>query len=271
MEPDPLCGHLLLRSVNREPYQRRKLTNAQKSLLVAAAGDALSIEWLESGQSIRQMARLSARATDIRLRMPEAYQVHRRVIDWSRRFSPDGMPSGALGLWKLSLPLMRWAMDSWPRMQRMNRWTGTGMARVQLDYVPGRASAAWFTMRTPESATAPEPRATTLLRTGQHIQRFWLQATSLGLAMQPAMAILIFADRAEQPGPAFTSDIGILRDARDLARAVRQTCGRPAADYVFLGRIGAPFPRLPLYRSVRLGLWRLIMSRPPSQPRMTSG
>jgi molybdopterin/thiamine biosynthesis adenylyltransferase/nitroreductase len=263
LEPDPLAGHLLLRSVNRGAYRRRPLKPAEKAALAAAAGDALSIDWYEGRTALWRMTRLSAKATDIRLRAPEAYAVHKRVIDWDRPFSPDGLPSGAIGLGRGVLPVMRWAMATWERLDRVNRWTGTWLAQWQLDYTVGPASAAWFALRLPEGPPAPEQRVATLLRAGQHLQRFWLTAAKLGLAMQPALAIIIFADYAERDKQ-FTSDPKLLQDAKKLAADVREVFGREIADHVFLGRIGEPFPRLPLSRSTRIAWSRLVLS--PKQP-----
>jgi hypothetical protein len=213
----------------------------------------LAVAWHESLSERWRLSRLSAAATDVRLRAPEAFDVHRRVIDWDRAFSPDRMPSRALGLAKSSLPMMRWAMEDWSRMQRLNRFSGTGMARLQLDYVPGLASAAFFTMRVADGHPTADNRIPTLLGAGQSLQRFWLTATRLGLAMQPAAAIVIFADYGER-GIQFTADPTLARKAGQLAASFRRVLGRPASDYVFMGRIGTPNPHLPLTRSVRLPL-----------------
>ena len=253
IEPDRLFSHLHLRSVDRRPYRMRALTTAQKAALAEAAGPALTLIWHESLSERWAMARLSGMATDIRLRMPEAFQIHTKVIDWDRAFSPDKMPSGTLGLAKSSLPLMRWAMADWSRMQRLNRMSGTGMARLQLDYLPGLGCAAFFTAKLAVALPLPEERVTTLLRAGESLQRFWLTATQLGLAMQPAAAAVIFADYGERKH-IFTDDARLRQKAGSLATAFRLAVSFPASDYVFMGRIGVPHARLPRARSIRLPL-----------------
>ena len=127
------------------------------------------------------------------------------------------------------------------------------MARLQLDYIPGLASAAFFTMRLAGGPLTPDRRVDSLLRAGQSLQRFWLTATRLGLAMQPALAIVAFADYGER-NAAFTADSVQRRKAVSLAAAFRGAVGKPASDYVFMGRIGVARPKLPLARSVRLPL-----------------
>ena len=93
VEPDRLFSQLHLRSVNRRAYRARRLTVAEKSALAQTLGDELTIDWLKSTGSRWNIARLGGLATDIRLRSPEAFVVHRQVIDWARPFSPDGLPA----------------------------------------------------------------------------------------------------------------------------------------------------------------------------------
>ena len=83
-------------------------------------------------------------------------------------------------------------------MDRLNRFTGTFSAALEMDYLPILSSAAAFTLRLP--ADGPHP-IDTLLAAGIHIQRFWLTAARLGLAMQPAMALLVFADYGQKDFP----------------------------------------------------------------------
>lgn len=249
IEPDRLFGQLHLRSVDRRGYRSRRLTGAEKAALAASLGDGLTIDWHESTGARWRVAQLGGMATDIRLRAREAFIVHQRVIDWVRPFSPDGLPSRTLGLAKASLPLMRWAMQDWSRMERLNRYCGTWLARTQLDYLPGLASGAFFTLRLRDGLAGAGDRMVRLLRAGQGIQRFWLEATRLGLALQPGLAILAFAEYGACNVP-FTEDPALRRKALALANRFRDTLGDPDK-FVFIGRVGEPFPRLPLSRSTR--------------------
>lgn len=249
IEPDRLFGQLHLRSVDRRGYRTRRLTGTEKAALVQALGDRLAIDWHEGAGARWRIARLGGQATDIRLRTREAFTVHQRVIDWARGFSPDGLPSRALGLDKVTLKLMRWAMQDWSRLQRLNRYAGTWLARAQLDYAPGLASGAFFTLRL-RAAPDPDERVPALLRAGQDIQRFWLEAARLGLAMQPGLAILAFAEYGARD-VAFTNEPALRRKASALAEKFKATLGEDPAGFVFLGRIGEALPRLPLSRSIR--------------------
>jgi hypothetical protein len=260
VRPSPLFAQLHLRSVNRGHYQRRPLTAAEKAALVAAAGDGLEIDWFDSLTERWKIARLSGMATDIRLRAPEAFRVHQQVIDWNHAYSATGLPSRALGLSKSSLPLMRWAMHDWRRMSRFNRLTGTLLARLQLDYLPALASGAFFVTRVADRNAESADHVTELLRVGQSVQRFWLRATQLGLAMQPELAILAFADHGMND-IAFSSDAGLRAKARVLATEFPRVLGHKPANVVFIGRIGEAHPGLPRTRSIRRRVDELVWPR----------
>jgi nitroreductase len=257
IDPDPLLAYLSVRSVDRRPYLARKLTASERSQLETAAGPELSVRWFESAGQRWQLIRLGAKATDIRLRARETFEVHQKVIDWANRYSPSGIPAEAIGLDRATLKLMRWAMASWDRMQRLNRLAGTGGAALQLDVLPGVRSAAFFALL-PRSMQA-ELGLEELIRAGQGVQRFWLTATRLGLALQPAFATLIFGHNGAEDVP-FTTDQSLREKARKLARAFQEVFGHEPAKVVFLGRIGEPPRRKPGARSVRRPLAELTIA-----------
>jgi nitroreductase len=271
MEPDPLFAQIHLRSVNRRPYRWLRLTARQKAELAVSLGDTLRIDWFETLGQRWKIARLGARATDIRLRAPETFVIHQQVIDWVRRFSPDGLPSGTLGLAKATLPIMRWAMRDWSRLSRLNRFLGTWSTQAQLDHVPGVASGGFFAMRlkepTPANGTeAGADHVTRMLRAGQAVQRFWLTATRLGLSMQPQLATIAFADYGVRGTP-FTGDPALLAKARDLGQRFTATLGATPEDVIFIGRIGTAAPGLPRPRSTRRGVAEMSNElRHPSEP-----
>jgi hypothetical protein len=257
---DPLASFLPLRSVDRRPYRWRRLIPSEKAALQASTGSALKVDWHESLWARSRLAHLTAMATDIRLRCPEAFPVHQRIIDWDRAQSPSAIPAGAVGLAGPVLRLMRWAMGSWKRMRWLNRLGGTTSTALQLDYLPGLASGAHFVMR---PAPVEASHTANLIEAGRSIQRFWLTATKLGLVVQPLLAVLAFADYGERR-VAFTAKRDLLRKSEKLATAFGKALAAPARDVIFIGRVGEPRARLPLYRSSRYALAELIEQCPPA-------
>jgi sulfur-carrier protein adenylyltransferase/sulfurtransferase len=258
--PDRLFAALGQRSVDRNRYRARKLTNAERLALETVLGGQLRIDWHATAAARWGFARLSALGTDVRLRAPETLPIHRGIIDWNVNLSPTKIPAGALGLRRSTLRIMRWAMRDLGRTRLLNRLGGTTSAAVEMDYVPILSSAAAFTLRFPSAAEGkrgPEE----LLRAGEIIQRFWLTATFLGLAMQPALAILIFAHYGQTDAP-FTMDGAVRAKAKQLALRFREYFGTGTDDFVFMGRIGEPLPRIGVSRSVRRPVVDLMIPFP---------
>src|SRR5258705_6908147 len=169
IEPDLLSGCLSSRSVNRWPYKLRPLRKTDKQALEAALGNRVTIDWHESAGARWRIAPLNGKATDIRLPIPEAFTVHKRIIDWKRNLSPTGIPAGAVGLDDMTLRIMKWAMQKWSRTKRLNQIAGTSAAVLQMDYLPGLFSAAYFTIRMKPKEASPDEQVQGLLENGQQI------------------------------------------------------------------------------------------------------
>jgi nitroreductase len=256
VQRDDLIRFLPVRSVDRRPYPTTRLSQAEKTELEAAWGSGFKVQWFESTKERLRITRVISSATEIRLRIPEAYRVHQATLDWDDAFSSTGLPVGALGLSPLTVRIMRWAMRSWTRIDRLNRYAlGTWLARWEMDWRPGFGCAAYVAVFPASHPTTTTDAAPVAISTGQALQRFWLTATRLGLAVQPAFAPLIFADHASR-GIAFTADEKTRRSAANLATKLSALFGgkRP----IFLGRIGRPLSRAPSARSLRLSLSALI-------------
>lgn len=262
---DRLLSYVTLRSVDRSPYRQTPLAPADKQALADALGGELSVAWFESPAERGRIARINGRATDIRLRIPEAFRVHQKIIDWERRHSPDRIPAGSLGLDAPTLILMRWSLGDWRRTAGLNRLpAATLAARLQMDYRPGRHCAAHFMLaRRVAPPHGSHEEGECLLRAGQAIQRFWLTATARGLSLQPAVATLIYAfyGRHRQP---FTESPAIRRKAEALADALEAVAPAGIDHLLFCGRLGRPMARRAGPRSVRKPLEALLVDAPPA-------
>jgi hypothetical protein len=235
LAPDPLLAVIKLRSVQRKPLSTRPLSAAQKGWLESAVGPGYSVVWFEGGRERLRLAWLAVRSAKIRLTIPEAYAVHREIIEWDARYSADRVPDQALGADPLSLRSMRWAMASWRRVALMNRFFGgTLMPRLQLDFIPALRCAAHFAI---VARTAPAG-IDDHIAAGVAVQRFWLTATALQLQLQPQYTPLVFA-RYSRSSTAFTAVESARRRADVVREMLARLLGAEAADRaVFLGRVG---------------------------------
>jgi Nitroreductase len=251
---DPLHESVLVRSVQRRPLSTRRLDPDDKSRLEAAIGGEHRIVWFERLAERLRLARLAAMSAKIRLTIPEAYAVHREVIEWDSRFSEDRIPDQALGAGALSLRSMRWAMASWRRVRRMNRYFGGTVApRLELDLLPGLRCGAHFAV----IAKRPPAGIDDQVNAGAAVQRFWLTATSRRLQVQPQYTPLVFATYARRR-LAFTADRAAIERAERVQNALEGLLGADAVAAVFLGRIG--HGAAAISRSLRLPLERLMWS-----------
>ncbi|HEY8624092.1 MAG TPA: hypothetical protein VIM74_09510, partial [Casimicrobiaceae bacterium] len=125
---DPLNAHIRTRSVQRRPLRTRALRDDEKKELERSIGAAYTVIWFEGWRARLRLSWLSVRSAKIRLTIPEAYAVHREIIEWGVRFSETRVPDQALGTDALTTRSMRWAMGSWERISFMNRYLGGTLA-----------------------------------------------------------------------------------------------------------------------------------------------
>lgn len=249
---DALIDCITRRSVQRRAMKTRPLTTAEKAELERSVGPRFRIHWLEGfGPRWRAAALMFANAK-VRLTMPEAYEVHRTIIEWGAQFSEDKVPDAALGADPMTVHLMRFVMKSWDRVAFFNRYfAGTFAPRLQMDLLPCLACAAHYVLvDTQEPASIDDHVAA-----GRAVQRMWLTLTALGLNQQPEMTPLIF-EAYVRKGLPFTRDAAVLQLARDVAGRLREVIGVDPAHAVWMGRVGAG--AAPGARSVRRPLAQLM-------------
>ena len=251
VKPDPLLASIEKRTVQRRPMRTTPLTAAHKQALLAAIGPGYELSWLESFGERLTTARLMYANAKLRLTMPEAYEVHRRIIDWNKQTSADKVPDAALGVDAMTLKLMRWAMVSWGRLSTMNALMGTWAPRLQMDLLPGIACAAHFVLR----AKVKPVTIDDYVAAGRALQRFWLTLTQLGLFMQPEMTPLIFSKYVREQ-TAFTADTRLHGPAARLAERTKALVFQHASHPVYMGRVGAG--PAPAARSLRKPLAQLM-------------
>jgi nitroreductase len=258
---NPLLGEIARRSVDRRPYQLRPLGAQDKQVLSQTLDPEFSLAWHETLADRRAIAALTRLATDIRLRIPETFDIHNKIVDWKRAYSPDAIPSRALGVDAMTLKMMRWTLAKRARTEIANRLGSPFFAGLQMDFLPGIFSAAYFAVRLSQRLPGQEG-VCQMLRAGQAVQRFWLMATKLGLVMQPCLATLAFSHYGLTDEP-FTVSAAERRKAADLARRT----GKALIDLqstVFLGRIGFPQKAKLESRSIRVPLVQLVRDENPA-------
>jgi nitroreductase len=251
VEPSALIDAIKARTVQRRPMQTRPLSAADKAALQASVGDGYAVTWMEGFPARLAAARLMFNNARLRLTMPEAFETHRRVIDWGVARSADKVPDQALGVDAMTLKLMKWAMVSWKRMSTLNTLTGTWAPRLQMDFVPGLACAAHFVLKAKQQPVTIDD----YVAAGRAVQRFWLTLTARGLHMQPEMTPLIFSKYVREARP-FTASAQLHAPAQRLQQQAAQLIFNDEHFPVYMGRLGSG--KAPAARSERMPLDQLM-------------
>lgn len=255
--PNPRLPFIRGRVTQRRPLSTRALPGATKLALEQAAGDGYRVVWLEGKGTRWQVAKLLFHNAHIRLTTPEAYETHRKNIEWGVRFSEDRIPEQAVGVDYLTGKIMRWALQSWGRVKILNRFfTGTWLPRLQMDLLPGLRCGAHFVIIADRPLATPDD----YIAGGRAMQRFWLEATRQGLQFQPEMTPLIFS-RYVASSVDFTAVKSEVALAQRLASKLNQLLGQDqdASRRVYMGRLG--YGPTPKSRSVRPPLQNLLVER----------
>ena len=251
---DPLVAFIEKRTVQRRAMSTISLTIEQKNALSEAVGPDYSLQFFESFQDRWAVARLLWKNAYLRLTCPEAYPVHRDIIEWNARYSADRIPDQAIGVDPMTAKLMHWVMQSWERVDFFNRYlTGTIAPRIQLDFIPALACASHLLLR---------PRRMQIglvdhVAAGVALQRLWLTATRLGLHLQPEMTPVIFRWYV-QAGREISRNSEINKGAIRLAGQFEQlSSASPDEGFSFFGRVGCS--KVPHSRSIRKELRGLMV------------
>lgn len=252
--PDPLHQYIETRTVQRRPMRITPLSARQRLALLDAPGDGYTIQFFESYSDRKKIAKLLWDSAYIRLTCPEAFFVHKNIIDWGVSFSKDRIPEAAIGVDSLTAKLMHWVMGSWKRVEFFNHYLmGTIAPRIQLDYLPALACAAHLLIC---PKVAPK-HLEDWICLGRAMQRVWLSATQQGLHLQPEMTPVIFRWYS-QSGKSFSQNRSFSDLASNISRCFESVAMAKSNDcFGFLGRVGVSSS--PSSRSLRLDLDELMV------------
>ena len=247
-----LAPYIKTRTVQRRPMRTRPLNNHEKMQLEQQLPEGYNVQWLESKEDKRAVAKLNFCNAKTRLTMFEAYKVHKKIIDWNKRYSESKIPEQALGVDWLTARMMQWLFKSWGRVRFANIFlAGTILPRIQLDFIPSIKSSAHFAI----IADKAPKTAQEYVAIGQVVQRFWLTAAKLQLGFQPEQTPVIFS-RYINENIQFTEDKNVNINA-GKGKVLFESIMTHPKNTVFLGRLGRS--SAPKSRSTRRPLNELII------------
>lgn len=249
---DILAPYIKTRAVQRRAMGTQALSLTEKEHLEKTLPDGYSVQWFETKEDKSAIAKLNFCNAKTRLTMYEAFNVHKEIIDWNKRYSETKIPEQALGVDWLTARMMQWLFKSWKRVKFANTFlAGTILPRIQLDYIPSLKSSAHFAIVAETPPKSPEE----YVKAGKAVQRFWLMATKLNLGFQPEQTPVIFS-RFINNDIEFTEDVKVNENARK-GKALFESIMHHPGSTVFLGRVGRS--KAPISRSIRMPLDDLLI------------
>lgn len=251
---DTLYDVICYRSVDRFQYRTTPLTKQQKQKLAAALGDRYSLKWYESFKERWQASKLNFATTDLRLRIPEMFEVHRKVIDVDHPYSEYGIPIQAAGFSKLTQWLLKPILNNQFLLKVMNVLGAPYLSGMEVDMLPGLACGAHFDIYCHDKNEFSDAKS--IIEFGMSLQRFWLTATQLGLVMQPTYSAIMFTYYVNHKVK-FTKSNGLVKKAQRIARRFKIL--NRGKFVIYRGRIGIPRTPISHSRSIRKPLKDLMI------------
>jgi len=250
--PSPLVPYIKTRCVQRRCMGTLALTKEEKAELESAIPQGYTLQWFESKEDKKAIAKLNFCNAKTRLTMKEAFHVHKEIIEWKAQYSKTKIPEQAVGVDWLTARMMQWMFKSWKRVEFVNKFLiGTLPPRISLDYLPSIKSSAHFAIKADKKPETIED----YVKAGRVVQRFWLTAAKLGLGFQPEQTPVIFAKYLNN-NIEFTKQATVIANAKK-GKALFDELISNADKVHFLGRLGRT--QLPRSRSIRIDLADLII------------
>ncbi|HWB13939.1 MAG TPA: hypothetical protein VG826_32225 [Pirellulales bacterium] len=193
-EPDGLAAVLEARCTNRYGYLRQPVPGEALDRMVAAATrfDGCSVTWLTERRSIRRISKLVAVADRLRFERAEFHaELFRqlRLTPDEAECTRDGLDLRTLGL-PLGAGLMLRSLRSWPLVRALNRVGLSRMLTLPSAALTRKSGAIGV-------LTVARPVGMAFFDAGRALERLWLTATDLRLALHPLGSLPIFVGHHE--------------------------------------------------------------------------
>ena len=244
--PDPLYPYVATRCTCRKLYATKPLPAESLTQMAAAAAQAgaVRVDWVTDRSQISELARLLAASDLIRFQ----YEPFHNELFRQLRFTAQEAEQTRDGLDVRTLELppgVGWflrKLQPWKRMRMVHK-LGLGRLLTLPSALAVKRSAAVGLL------SVSHPNVDSFLKGGMALERLWLMATALNLALQPLGSLPIFLAHWHQLGG---SRLGAAHVARvqylsDRLRALLPQLRQGVLQIMF--RVGqSPLPR---FRSLR--------------------
>ncbi|MEZ6138615.1 MAG: hypothetical protein R3C53_27340 [Pirellulaceae bacterium] len=193
---DPLLAFVDARQTTRFPFSTRRIEDRYLEQIEKASirDNSVRLEWEQDRAKIHNIASLVALSDSLRFRYRAFHEeLHRqlRLTPQHVETSRDGLDYRTLGLPPGAKLVLR-ALRPWATMSFLNRFGLSKLLSVPSMNLVRRSGAIGFVYLSDRSTQS-------MIAGGRAMQRIWLQATQLGLAIQPLGSLPIFLANESLP------------------------------------------------------------------------
>jgi nitroreductase len=237
VEPDPLASSISKRISNRKPYRKDPLTHEEREALVAAAGGDGTFALVETPEEVRRLGRVGSTNEEVMLANRSLHQFFFSHVSWTKEEDEKNKIGFYIKTLELPPPaeIMIKLSRHWPVM-RMLGALGFNRVVAKQNAAINAASAAIGALMIDNT----EPLD--FVKAGRAVERLWLAATSLGLALQPLTGVLFFKLIIDAGESAVFSprEQKLITDAYQEASRIFGADGKHIAFMFRIGRGDAP-------------------------------
>jgi len=231
-----LSDEVFTRCTDRGLYRKRHtLTDAEKASLSDSMHDfsGHNLAFHDQPEARRQFIHAVYQADTIRFSHPETHRDFHHVLRFGAdaERSRDGLAQSTLGIEFFFIPVLK-LLKPWPLTRLLNR--------IGLHHLMA-LRGVWLPMVTAPSLVSivhSGPRDN--FQSGRAMQRFWLEATRLGLSVQPLGAFPLFLARLQVlDGQGFSDrEVAKLQRLRKGMAQFLPVLGETESQLVMLFRVG---------------------------------
>ncbi len=239
---EPLFPFIKERATNRKPYKKIPLSEAEKEVLLSA-GSAISgceLKLVEEREMIRTVAEAMSVTEKVALETRALHNLFFKSIFWDETKNKRG--ESGLYIKTLEVPppvrVIFKMIKKWPVMRFFNAFGFNKLA--------AKGNAALYAQSAAHGAIIIEDESQNFVAAGRVFQRAWLEATRLGLFLQPVTGTLFLARRVEgrEDNPFSEKNSDLIRKASQKISFIFGINGSRVAAMLFrIGRADSPSAR----------------------------
>lgn len=244
LEPkdEPLFTFIKERATNRRPYKNIPLSEGEKEVLFEAASSisGCELKLVEDKKQMQVIAQAMSVTEKVALETKELHELFFKDIIWDNDKNEKGEPG--LYIKSLEVPpparLIFKIIKNWRVMKFFNALGFNKMA--------AKGNAGVYVSASAHGTVIVENKDENFVSAGRAFQRIWLEATRMGLSIQPVSGTIFLAQRVENrdPHPFSEENSDLIREAAQKIDFAFEIDGNKIAAITFrIGRAEPPSAR----------------------------